>query len=258
MESRVSVLDLFPNPDEAERQLKAAMAIRPRSVSTLIVLATTLRTSRLDEVIALTREAVPLKPDDVLANTTLARVLADQERWEASPGKYDKALVEYREAIRLNPDNAWLYVNMAEYLQRKRDYAETLVMIRKAQDRDLKLVADPWHSDQWLAKIEPLAALDGRLPSYLKGKTIPRTLPSGWNWLGSVTTRICKSPSPGSGGGPGQSPECGGRPPGPEGLQRRLFGLAGHDEKDQGRFSARRGGEGVDFGTAPPTGPGPN
>ncbi len=62
-----------------------------------------------------------------------------------------------------------------------------------------KLVADPWHSAEWLAKIEPMAALAGRLPAILKGKTARRTSPSGSTWPRSATTRKCMPPPPGSG-----------------------------------------------------------
>ena len=36
------------------------------------------------------------------------------------------------------------------------------------------MVADPWHSDRCLARIEPLAALEGRLPAIVKGGDHPR------------------------------------------------------------------------------------
>ena len=84
-----------------------------------------------------------------------------------------RGCVEFREAIRLDPDDSWLYVNLAEYLQRKGDYAGALAIIRDA-GKGLKLVADPWHSAEWLAEIEPMAALAGRLPAILKGEDRPR------------------------------------------------------------------------------------
>ena len=66
-------VSLFPNPEEAVRHLTAALAIRPGSVSTHVVLSTAMLSRRtLAEAEAECREAVRLKPDDHSAHTPSA------------------------------------------------------------------------------------------------------------------------------------------------------------------------------------------
>ena len=120
------------------------------------------------------REAVRLKPDDATAHSDLGSVLVDQERWQRREGKYDEGIVELREAIRLAPEYAYFYVKTADSLQRNGDYAGARDIMRKAREGGLKVAADPWHSEQWLAKIEPMAALAERLPAIFKGEDRPK------------------------------------------------------------------------------------
>ncbi len=93
-------VSLFPNPDEAVRHLTAALAIRPGSVSTHVLLSAAMLSRRtLAEAEAQCREAVRLKPDDHSVHTALGNAL----RWH---GKLVEAEAECREAIRLRPNAA--------------------------------------------------------------------------------------------------------------------------------------------------------
>ena len=110
--------------DEAVALSREAVRLKPEDASARIYLGNNLRWRwDFDAAEAECREAVRLEPDDASAHANLGQVLVDQERWLRREGKYTEGMVEFREAIRLDPEDTWLYVNIAEYLQRKGDYA---------------------------------------------------------------------------------------------------------------------------------------
>jgi eukaryotic-like serine/threonine-protein kinase len=202
LESYRSLKDTFLNPDEAVRHLTAAAAIRPGSVSTHVVLGMAL-TAQLkhDEAVAECREAIRLKPDDVSAHTNLGNAL----RWRGklaeaaaecrkaiwlkpddafshsilgvilkTQARNEEAIPEFREALRLKPDYSNAALDLAQVLQFTGDYAGALAVVRELKEHGVAPTADPWHSEEWLAAVEPLAALEARLPAILKGNDRPK------------------------------------------------------------------------------------
>ena len=86
--------------EEAESELREALALDPKATDTRITLAgTLLATGRIDEAERELREALRLDPRNVLARTNLGLVLINR-------GKTEEAETEFQEVIRLDPENA--------------------------------------------------------------------------------------------------------------------------------------------------------
>ncbi len=196
--------DIFPEPDEAVHHLTAALALRPVSVSTRIVVSIALIAARrLEEAEAECREAVRLNPADPVAHWMLGialgwegkspdnfRELREAIRLGPNEGrfhgslaaalssalKFDESLPEFREALRLSPDLFPLYTDYANALRRKTDYAGAVAVIREARTLSGRSLVDYHHPPEWFAKIETLAALSERLPAILKGDDRPRNV----------------------------------------------------------------------------------
>ena len=91
----------------------------------------------------------------------------------AGQGKHAQGAEQFRESIRLSPDESELYLAIARNLQLMGDYQEAGLVLRQGRERGVQLVTTAYHSPEWLAKVEPLAALDRRLPVILKGADHP-------------------------------------------------------------------------------------
>ncbi len=189
---------IFPHPNEAVRHLTAALAIRPGSASTHLVLSVAMIANRtLDKAEAECREAIHLKPGDSSTHTAVGNALRWQKKLDqaevecreairlkpddsmargifglvlADQGKTEEATGQFRESVRLRPDVGEMYMSLAGILQRAGEYDEAGTVLREARQHGVRLVPDPWNTAEWLAKVEPLATLDRRLPAILQGK----------------------------------------------------------------------------------------
>jgi eukaryotic-like serine/threonine-protein kinase len=197
--------DLFPDPEEAVRHLATAVAIRPWSVSTHLALVMALLAQRRpEEAVAEAREAVRIKPEDLSARFALADCLRWSGRFDEAEaecraaiatnpadgslhgclatilrvrGDSDGAIREYREALRLKNFQEYehkIFLEIADALQRKGEFAEALAMIRKVREVGPNLVPDRWHAAAWVAHIERMAARTGRLPARPTGEARPK------------------------------------------------------------------------------------
>ena len=193
--------ELFPDTQEAVRHLSTAVAIRPGSVSTHLVLgAAFLAQRKPDEAVAEAREAIRIKPDDPSLHSALAGALRWSGRLDeaeaegraavaANPADgalhetlgtilrdredLDGAIREYREAIRLGQSHHMILLGLAKAFQKKGDYAEALAVIRKAKEAAPDRVPDYWHSTAWVAHVERMAARTRLLPGKPTGSMRP-------------------------------------------------------------------------------------
>jgi tetratricopeptide (TPR) repeat protein len=193
--------ELFLDTEEAVRHLSMAVAIRPGSVSTHLVLGGAYLAQRKpDEAVAEAREAIRIKPDDPSLRAGLAGALRWSGRMNeaeaegraavaANPADgalhevlgtilrdredFDGAIREYREAIRLGQSHHMILLDLAKAFQKKGDYAEALALIRKAKEAAPDRVPDYWHSAAWVAHIERMAARTTPLPDRPTGGVRP-------------------------------------------------------------------------------------
>ena len=153
---------------EAEAECREAIRLKPDDYSAHTALGNALRwQAKLVEAEAECREAIRLKPDRPAAHSIFAMVLVGQ-------GKPAQGVEQFREAIRLGPEDYEGYLALTSTLQEMGDFQAAGAVIRQARERGVRLFPSIYHRPEWLAKVEPLAALDGRLPAILKGADHPK------------------------------------------------------------------------------------
>ena len=202
LEARPYSDELFPDTEEAVRHLSTAVAIRPGSVSTHLVLGGAFLAQRkADEAVAEGREAIRIKPDDLSIRSWLAGALRWSGRLDEAEAEgraavaanpddgalhevlgtilrdredFDGAIREFREAIRLGESHHMILLGLAKAFQKKGDYAEALALIRKAREMAPDRVPDYWHSAAWVAHVERMAARTMLLPGRPNGSIRPK------------------------------------------------------------------------------------
>jgi tetratricopeptide (TPR) repeat protein len=88
-------------------------------------------------------------------------------------GRRDEAGAPFRQAIRLRPDYAEAYCNLADVLKGQGDYAGALEMFRKGHELGSRESGWRYLSAQWVAEAERNLALSNRLPAILRGEAKP-------------------------------------------------------------------------------------
>ncbi len=171
--------------------------------SDLAMMLGSMRNPPLDEVIRFASAAVAVRPGVPYARTFLADALT-------ATGRSDEAMAEFRELLRINPDNATAHYNYGIHLQRRGklkaaefeygeairldseyaeahcnlggclqsqgDYARSLAMYRRGHELGSKRPVWKYPSEKWLANAERMAGLAIRLPALLKGDDRPKEI----------------------------------------------------------------------------------
>lgn len=83
------------------------------------------RAGKLDEAIALYRQAIKMNPNFAWAFYYLGDALVQQ-------GKLDEAIVEYRQAIEINTNSAWFFYRLAEVLAKQGNLEPAVEYLEKA------------------------------------------------------------------------------------------------------------------------------
>jgi serine/threonine protein kinase/tetratricopeptide (TPR) repeat protein len=159
---------------EAIRFYTAALALRPRNVATHLHLGHALRQhGKLDEAIAVYREALRLRPDPDI-HRSLGATLIGQQKYAEAEAELRKALrlrlnfavahndlgvalngqrkpaeaeKEFREALRLRPDDAVAHSNLRSTLMIQRKFAEA-----EEEFRDALRLRPTFDARFWLAE----------------------------------------------------------------------------------------------------------
>jgi tetratricopeptide (TPR) repeat protein len=118
-----------------------------------------------DEAIASFKKAIALDPKYAHAHNNLGAALCDGKH------DYDGAIASFKKAIALDPKYTWAHSNLGEALTRKGQVDEAIASYQKA------LELDPKHAEArtGLANAERLAAVQEKLPAFLKGDFKPTT-----------------------------------------------------------------------------------
>lgn len=73
-----------------------------------------------------------MDPENKTARGTLGNVHARKALWLIDKGDWDEAIVEFREALRLDPNDGWAHYGLGPALERKVDTREALEEYRTA------------------------------------------------------------------------------------------------------------------------------
>jgi serine/threonine-protein kinase len=118
-----------------------------------------------DEAIACFRKAIDLDPKSAYPHVTLGAVLCDAKR------DYDAAIACFRTAIELDPNDATAHSNLGEALRHKGQVDAAIACWKKALELNPKYAG----ARTELTKAECLAAVQDKLPAFLKGDFQPTT-----------------------------------------------------------------------------------
>src|SRR5262249_54652984 len=114
---------LFPQPQEAVRQLTAALALHPSSSPIHVLLGGALQVQgKLGEAEAEYRDAIRLAPDPDLAHNRLGSALELQGKHDEAQAEHRESIRLARESLRLEPDNAKLHQFVGADLANLGDY----------------------------------------------------------------------------------------------------------------------------------------
>jgi tetratricopeptide (TPR) repeat protein len=139
-----------PQRDEAVRFLTAAVALRPESPGAHLNLSNALKEKgQLEEAIASYHKAIALDPNYAAAHNNLGGALKDK-------GEVGEATASSRKAIALDPR-----------------FAGALSVYKRGHELGSKQSGWNYPSAGWVRLAERLAALEAKLPAFLKGEHKP-------------------------------------------------------------------------------------
>jgi serine/threonine-protein kinase len=124
---------------------------------------------RVDDAIACYRQAIKLDPKQAETHTNLGIALA-------AKGQVNEAIACFRKAIGLEPKHAEAHCNLAHVLTSQGRFAEALALFKRGHELGTKQSGWRYPSAAWLRQAERLAALEAKLPAFLKGELKPRDM----------------------------------------------------------------------------------
>jgi tetratricopeptide (TPR) repeat protein len=122
---------------------------------------------QVEEAIACWRKALELDPKHAGTHFNLGLVLAGK-------GKVEEAIACYHKAIELDPKNAEAHCNLGHALRGQGRFAESLAALKRGHEVGAKRPGWPYPSAQWVHLAERLAAVEAKLPAFLKGEFQPK------------------------------------------------------------------------------------
>jgi tetratricopeptide (TPR) repeat protein len=120
----------------------------------------------LDEAIERHKKAIELDPNIARFHFNLGIVWYDK-------GQFDKAIDCYRKCIDLAPNHAGAHCNLGATLARQGRFAESLAAYKRGHELGTKQPRWGSPSAEWVRQAEATAALEAKLPEFLKGEFQP-------------------------------------------------------------------------------------
>jgi hypothetical protein len=148
---------------------RKAIEVRPKHLGALTNLGLILCDVKrdYDGAIACFNKALALDPKNGFMHYNLGNALM-------SKGQHDEAIACYKKAIELQPDHAEIHCNLGILLGRQGHFAESLASLKRGHELGAKRPGWRYPSAQWIREAEPMAALEAKLPAFLKGEFRPR------------------------------------------------------------------------------------
>jgi serine/threonine-protein kinase len=121
----------------------------------------------VDEAIASYKKAIKLDPKHGMAHYNLGNVLYGK-------GRVDAAITSWRKAIALNPKHAEAHCNLGHGLASQGHFAESLAAFKRGHELGTKQPGWRFPSAEWVRQTEAKAAMEAKLPAFLKGAYQPK------------------------------------------------------------------------------------
>jgi Flp pilus assembly protein TadD len=153
--------------DEAIECYQKAIALDPKLAQAHYNLANALMDrGKVDEAIGCYRQYIALAPKDPTAHYNLGNALMDRGEW-------DEAIACFKKAIELAPTYPEAHCNLGHILSGRGHFAEALAALKRGHELGTKRPGWPYPSAAWVREAERLAALEAKLPAFLKGEFQP-------------------------------------------------------------------------------------
>ncbi len=153
--------------DEAIACLKKAIELDPKLASAHHSLGISLtQNGQLDEAIACYRKAIALDPKLAAAHSNLGNALTQN-------GQLDEAIECYKKTIALDLKYAEAHCNMGSALASQGRFAESLEAYKRGHELGSKQPTWRYPSAEWVHEAEANAAMEAKLPAFLKGEFQP-------------------------------------------------------------------------------------
>jgi tetratricopeptide (TPR) repeat protein len=121
---------------------------------------------QVDEAIACYQKAIALDPKHALAHYNLGNMLQ-------AKGQVAEAIACYRKALALAPKLAEAHCNLGHALSRQGRFAESLAALKRGHELGAQRPDWRYPSGAWVRQAEAKAALEAKLPAFLKGELQP-------------------------------------------------------------------------------------
>jgi tetratricopeptide (TPR) repeat protein len=120
-----------------------------------------------DGAIACFRKAIEIDPKDAHYHFDLGNALSRK-------GQVDEAIACYQKVIELQPNFAEAHCNLGGALRHQGRFAESLAAYQRGHELGTKQPGWGYPSALWVRQAQDMAALESKLPAFLKGKFEPR------------------------------------------------------------------------------------
>jgi tetratricopeptide (TPR) repeat protein len=153
--------------DEAIACWRKAIELDPKLAEPQFNLGDALLTKgEVEAAIASFQKYIQLNPNDATAQYYLGNALEAND-------KLDAAIASYRKAIELQPKFAEAYCNLGNAFQQQGRFTDALSAYKRGHELGRKKPAWPYPSAQWLREAEAMAAMEAKLPAFLKDEFQP-------------------------------------------------------------------------------------
>jgi serine/threonine-protein kinase len=160
--------DVKRDYDGAIACFRKALALDPKYVEAQTSLGNALRyKGQLDEAIASYRKAIAQSPNLATTHNELGIALKNK-------GQVDEAIACYRKAIALDPKFPRPYCNLGYAFRIQGRFAESLAAYQRGHELGSRDSTWSYPSAAWVLQAERLAALEAKLPAFLKGEYRPK------------------------------------------------------------------------------------
>jgi tetratricopeptide (TPR) repeat protein len=121
----------------------------------------------VEEAIACYKKAIEIDPKLAPAHYNLGNALLAR-------GKAEEAIASFQKALEIDPKYAEAHCNLGDILRSQGRFTESLAAYRRGHELGTKRPGWPYPSAEWVRRAETMAALEGKLPAFLKGQFQPR------------------------------------------------------------------------------------
>jgi Tfp pilus assembly protein PilF len=152
---------------EAIASYKKAITLDPKNALFHTNLGVALaENGQLDDAITCFEKAIAVDPKHALGHYNLGSALALK-------GQLDKAIACYHEAIALDPRHPESHCNLGGALASQGRFAESLPSYKRGHELGMKQTGWRYPSAEWVRQAEVKAAMEAKLPAFLKGEFQP-------------------------------------------------------------------------------------